>query len=91
MLKTLALTLALGAGAALIATSSNAMPLASGLSADSGVTLVREGCGPGMQYSERLRRCTRDSARAQMKDAVRADRCPPGRHWSHRAERCVRN
>ena len=103
MLKTLALTLTLAASAALLPSSAGAMPLDQGLKSAAGdeVTLVREGCGPGRQWSNRLRRCVEDSPRAMIRDAVRGgdreirrgdrDRCGPGRHYSRRFDRCVRN
>jgi hypothetical protein len=106
MLKTLALTLTLAASAALLPSSAGAMPLDQGLKSAAGdeVTLVREGCGPGRQYSNRLRRCVEDSPRAMIRDITRGgdrdrrdvgrgdrDRCGPGRHYSRRFDRCVRN
>jgi hypothetical protein len=95
MLKTLALTLALGALPALLATDAGAMPLAKGLqsTASDEIILVREGCGPGMQYSNRQRRCVRDTPGAMIRDTLRdaTDRCGPGRHYSRRFNRCVRN
>ena len=92
MLKTLALTLALSAIPALMSTHAGAMPLTKGLqsAASDELVLVREGCGPGMQYSNRQRRCVRDTPNAMMRDAVRSD-CGPGRHYSKRFKRCVRN
>ena len=96
MLKTIALTAALGALAALMPAGTGALPLAqdkAGIAASDTVLLVREGCGRGMQWSERRRRCVADSAGAQVRDMVRGvtDRCGPGRHYSARRGRCVRN
>lgn len=96
MLKTIALTAALGALAALMPAGAGALPLAqdkAGIAASDTVLLVREGCGRGMQWSERRRRCVPDSAGAQVRDMVRGvtDRCGPGRHYSERRGRCVRN
>ena len=99
MLKTIALTLALGASALLVA-DAGAAPLSTGKLAienSSDITLVREGCGPGRQYSERLRRCVEDTPRAQMRDTVRdvvrpiVPRCGPGWRYSERRGRCVRD
>ena len=94
MLKTLVLTAALAAATTLIPAGAGAMPLAQDKAAIAGsdtVLLVREGCGPGMQYSERRRRCVPDSARAQMRDGVNmTGRCGFGYHWSDRRGRCVR-
>ena len=93
MLKTLAFTLALGAASALLVADAGALPLAQAKQtvAGSDITLVREGCGPGRQYSERQRRCVADSPRAMIRDAIRARDCGPGRHYSARFNRCVRN
>jgi hypothetical protein len=94
MLKTLAMTVALGAGAALLAADATALPLSqgkAGVAAHDTVLLVREGCGRGWQWSERRRRCVRDNPRAMMRDLVGRDRCGRGFHWSERRERCVRN
>ena len=95
MLKTIAFAAAIGAAAALIPASAGAMPLAqdkAGIGSSDTVLLIREGCGPGMQYSERRRRCVPDSMRAQIKDAVReTGRCGFGFHYSERRGRCVRH
>ena len=96
MLKTLALTIAIGAASALLATDAGALPLAqdkAGIAASDTVLLVRERCGPGRQWSERRRRCVADNPRAMIRDLTRGDhrRCGRGLHWSDRRERCVRN
>jgi hypothetical protein len=97
MLKTLAFALTLGAASALLMADAGAVPLAQGKQsiAGSDITLIREGCGPGRQYSQRLRRCVEDTPRAQMRDAVRdmvrPRGCGPGWHYSARFNRCVRN
>jgi hypothetical protein len=100
MLKTLTFALVLGAASALPVTVAGAMPVVPGLqTATDEVTLVREGCGPGRQYSQRLRRCVEDTPRAKARDLTREIRrdlrdlreCGPGRHWSRRLQRCVRN
>jgi hypothetical protein len=94
MLKTLALTIAVGAGCALLAAEARALPLAqgkAGAGAPEAVQLVREGCGPGMQWSERRRRCVADNPRAMLRDLTRHDRCGRGFHWSDRRGRCVRD
>jgi len=95
MLKTIALMAALGAAAAFIPSGAGALPLAqdkAGLAATEGsVLLVREGCGRGFQWSERMRRCVRDTPRAHMRDRVQdVRRCGLGFHWSDRLRRCVR-
>jgi hypothetical protein len=102
MLKTIALTAALGAAAALMPAGAGAMPLAqdkAGIAASDTVLLVREGCGRGMQWSERRRRCVPDSAGAQIRDLMRGgevrgggrERCGRGLRWSERRGRCVRD
>ena len=95
MLKTIAFAVAIAATAALIPAGAGAMPIAqdkaSIVSSDT-VLLVREGCGRGMQWSERRRRCVPDSMRAQIRDTVReTGRCGIGFHWSERRGRCVRH
>jgi hypothetical protein len=94
MLKTLALTIAIGAGSALLATDAGALPLAqdkAGVAASDTVLLVRERCGPGRQWSERRRRCVTDTPRGMMRDMTRRHHCGRGLHWSDRRGRCVRN
>jgi hypothetical protein len=93
MMKTFALMLALGAATTLLVGDAAALPLAQvkQTAAASDLTLVREGCGRGFQYSERLGRCVRDTPRAMLRDAIKVDRCGPGRHYSERFARCVRN
>jgi hypothetical protein len=91
MRKTLTLALALGAAAALLAADAGALPMAQAMQTGADVTLVREGCGPGRQYSERLRRCVADTPRAAIRDVVRPRECGPHRHYSARFRRCVRN
>jgi hypothetical protein len=92
MLKSIAFAAAIGASAALIPAGAGAQPLAQARAAiDSNeVLLVREGCGPGMQYSMRLRRCVVDTWRAQRRDFRRdVYRCGPGLVWNDRFRRCV--
>jgi hypothetical protein len=95
MLKTIAFAVAIGAAAALMPAGASAMPLAqdkAGIAGSDTVLLVREGCGRGMQWSERRRRCVPDSMRSQIRDAVReTGRCGIGFHWSERRGRCVRH
>ena len=94
MLKTLALTIAIGAASALFATDAGALPLAqdkAGVAASDTVLLVRERCGPGRQWSERRRRCVTDTPRGMMRDMTRRHHCGRGLHWSDRRGRCVRN
>ncbi len=100
MLKTIAFTVALAAATALIPAGASALPLAQGkasVAAEDTVLLVREGCGRGMQWSERRRQCVPDSARAQVRDLMRRDeprrveRCGRGFRWSEGRSRCVRD
>lgn len=59
MLKTIALTAAIGAMAALVPVGANAMPLAPSkqMAVDSNVTLVRDGCGRGKRFSHSRDHC----------------------------------
>jgi len=92
MLKTLAFALTLGAASVFLAADAGAVPLAQGKQTIGGsdISLVREGCGPGRQYSKRLRRCVEDTPEARMRDNMRRA-CGPGWHYSARFNRCVRN
>lgn len=61
----LALALAVGGAALLLANNAHALPLVGGATAiqgaqDSDVTLVRDGCGRGMRFSNNRGRCVRD-------------------------------
>lgn len=62
IIKTLALTAALGALTTLTISDARAMPLAPATSfaTDSDVTLVRDGCGRGMRFSNRRQACVPD-------------------------------
>jgi len=93
MLKTIVLAAAIAAGTALMPAGAGAFPLGqdkSGVAAATDMLLVREGCGPGRQWSERLRRCTRDTPRARARDVIQDVRCGPGFRYSDRLRRCVR-
>ena len=69
--------------------------------APDGITLVREGCGPGWQWSNRRQMCVPDSPGAQYRDAMRQQYqyipppppprpvCPPYYRWSYRYQQCV--
>jgi hypothetical protein len=92
MTKKLLLLSALSLGSVLLPASAGTFPLDQGLRGAAGeVMLVREGCGPGRQFSERLGRCVVDTPRAQLRD-LRQDvvRCGVGWRWSDRLRRCVR-
>ena len=101
MLKTIAFAAVLGIMAALIPGGAGALPLAqdkAGIASQDSVLLVREGCGRGMQWSERRRQCVPDSANAQIRDMMRGgevrggrDRCGRGMRWSERRGYCVRD
>ena len=92
MLKTIAFALALGAATTLPVADAGALPLAQAKQTTGGsdLTLVREGCGRGFQFSERIGRCVKDSPRAVIHDLVRP-KCGFGRHYSERFARCVRD
>jgi hypothetical protein len=94
MLKTLAFTLAMGALSALLVADAGALPLAQAKQTivHSDTVLVRDGCGPGMRFSRRLRRCVvAGPAGPNIHEAIRPERCGPSRHWSVRRGHCVRN
>jgi hypothetical protein len=105
MLKTVAFAAVLGIMAALIPGGAGALPLAqdkAGIASEDTVLLVREGCGRGMQWSDRRRQCVPDSANAQIRDMMRGgdvrgrdvrrgDRCGRGMRWSERRGYCVRD
>jgi hypothetical protein len=59
MIKILALTAAIGAASVLLAASATAMPVAplGDATAESDITLVRDGCGRGMRWSNRAGDC----------------------------------
>ena len=86
MLKFTTLTIAIGATMALLAFDANAMPVSSSLqiAAGSNVALVRDECGRGRHFSERLGHCVRDRE-------FRRSECPRGMHFSERRGRCVDN
>lgn len=94
MLKALAFTLAMGTLSALLVADAGALPLTQLKQAivQSDTVLVRDGCGPGMRFSHRLRRCVvADPAGPIAREAVRPGRCGLGFHWSVRRGHCVRN
>lgn len=95
MSKTIGLIAAIAAIAVIamsIPSSAGALPFAkAGMAENNTVLLVREGCGPGSQYSTRLRRCVVDTPRARARDVVRDARCGVGFRFSDRLRRCVRN
>lgn len=93
MLKSIALAAAIGASTVLMSAGAGAYPLAQGkaaIGASDEMLLVREGCGPGWQFSNRQRRCVPDSYGAQRRDFRRDTyRCGRGLVWSDRMRRCV--
>jgi hypothetical protein len=88
MLKSFAVTIAAGALSIAFVAGASALPLTpSNPAAPSDeVTLVRDGCGPGLRYSVRLRRCV-GVERPVVIGPVRV--CPPFQRWSERFRRCV--
>jgi hypothetical protein len=99
MLKSLALSAALGVFSTLFVANAGALPLAQdkfATAAETDVTLVADGCGRGMRYSRSRGRCVRqgdsDPVRGIIKEIVRPGRdCGRGFHYSERRGRCVRN
>ncbi len=86
MLKTMTLTMAVGAMLALFAVDAKALPLAPTTPkvAESTVTLVRDDCGRGRHFSRSRGHCVSD-------DRVRRDDCGPGGHFSPSRGHCVPN
>jgi hypothetical protein len=86
---------------AAIPAGAGALPLAqqkAGIANSDTVQLVREGCGRGMQWSERRRRCVEDNPGAQIRDMMRGGEvrgggrsCGRGMRWSERRGGCVRD
>ena len=96
MLKTITFIMTIGIMATYMPTGAGAVPLAQNkdaIAASDTVLLIREGCGPGRQWSERRRRCVEDSPRSQVRDMMRGSerRCGRGLRWSDRRGRCVRD
>jgi hypothetical protein len=86
MRKLLVLTAAIVGLAALFALDVGAMPLPPGTQGvDSGdITLIRDGCGPGMRFSNSRQTCVPDD------DFRRGPPgCPPGFRFSEGRGRCV--
>lgn len=103
MLKTLVLTAAVGIMSALFVADASAMPLAQGKQTieDSDTTLVADGCGRGMRYSNSRGRCVpqrdadpiapiiREIIRPRQEYRSRQD-CGWGFRFSESRGRCVR-
>jgi hypothetical protein len=87
MRKILVWIAAIGGLAALLAVDAGAMPLAPGLhNLGSGdITLVRDGCGPGLRWSNSRQRCVPDDGGA----GFAPPGCPPGFRFSESRGRCV--
>jgi len=90
--------IAAGVMSVLLVGSADSMPVTqciTTITQDSDVTLVRDGCGRGMRYSERRGRCVEqrdaDPIRPFIRELVRPIGCSPGYRWSERRERCVPN
>ena len=84
----------MGARSALLVADAGALPLAQAEKTivHSDTVLVCDGCGPGMRFSRRLRRCVvAGPAGPNIREAIRPGRCGPSRHWSVRRGRCVLN
>jgi hypothetical protein len=91
MLKTLALTAAIGLASVLLAADAGAAPLAQGLQTldNAEIVLVRDGCGRGMRYSRRAGGCVVDNVPPPRVVAPVVPACPWGFRWSNRWSRCV--
>jgi len=110
----LALMIAIGGSFASLTSEANAMPLAPAKNAitqsgaqDSDVTLVRDGCGRGMRFSNSRQRCVEDGGPRRDEPARvinriinqsvgggagrRGDGCGRGMRFSNSRQRCVPN
>ena len=102
----IALMVAIGGLSVMLAGGASAAPLGLANSAiaqsivqDSDLTLVRDGCGRGMRYSNRRQACVPDFDRGPpvvvvprfVEPPVRfvPRGCPPGSRWSNSRGRCV--
>ena len=101
MLKTLALTVAMGAMTALSVADVGALPLTPSKQTieNADLSLVRDGCGRGMRFSRRAGGCVVDGpavivprvfAPAPIIVAPALRGCPRGTRWSNRFQQCVR-
>ena len=93
MLKTATLTVAIAAMSALFALDASALPLAAAkqqAAVESQLTLVRDGCGRGMRFSNHRQSCVEDFQSQPQIRVIRAE-CPHGWHFSNRERGCVRN
>ncbi len=101
MLKTLALTVAMGAMTVLSTADAGALPLIQSKQTIENADLspVRDGCGRGMRYSRRAGGCVPDGpvviaprvyAPAPIIVAPAVRGCPWGTRWSNRFQQCVR-
>ncbi len=91
MFKVVGLAAAAAISAVVALSGAEALPLMKGgIAKSDAVLLVREGCGPGFQYSVRLRRCVVSTPGSVVRDIARDVRCGPGFRFSDRLRRCVR-
>ena len=88
------LAVMIAVGATLLAGNAGAAPIAPATSAivqsaaqDSDVTLVRDGCGRGMRFSNRLQACVEDYGGGGPR--VVEPGCPPGTRFSNNRQACV--
>jgi hypothetical protein len=106
-MRSLAFAVAIGAMAFIPSGNAGAFPAAPGASAgtESSVLQVRDGCGPGMRYSNRMGGCVRDFGpppprpgyyppppvyvRPAPPPPMYRPGCPPGQRWSNSRGMCV--
>ncbi len=92
MLKTATLTVAIAAMSALFALDASALPLAAAkqqAAVESQLTLVRDGCGRGMRFSNHREDCvvdihSRSRREIRSRHHFASDECPRGWRFSNR-------
>jgi hypothetical protein len=92
MIASASLGLMIALGGSFVSIEASAAPLASAaaqtVAPDSDVTLVRDGCGRGMRFSNRLQACVQDRGPPPRVVVVPAG-CPRGYRFSNSRQACV--
>jgi hypothetical protein len=102
-MRSLAFAVAISAMALVPSGNAGAFPIApdAGASVESNVLQVRDGCGPGMRFSNRMGGCVRDFDDGYRRGPppgyypppppprYAPPGCPPGMRWSNGRRMCV--
>ncbi len=90
MLKTLTLTVAIGAVSALLVVDASALPVTQikQVAVESPTTLVRDGCGRGMRFSNSRQTCVEEFGRGPSVRVI-PQGCGPGMRFSNSQGGCV--